>query len=276
MTSVKRALCIGINYSSDASASLRGCINDTLNVRDILIKNFNYKAENIVMMNDESADELKPTRANILRQIFNLVQGSTDNNTDTLFFQYSGHGSNVRDGSGDEKDGRDEVIIPLDYKTQGVITDDDLYKLLVAPLKKNQKLTCLIDSCHSGTVLDLQYNVNAKTEPIQPIRIPKYNYKEWRATMSISLNNKMKSNGQVVMLSGCEDHELSNDAKVGPTFQGIMTYCFISVLKDAEFKVKYKHLLKDINCMLDLYGFKVQNSQLSFNTFPNLELQIEL
>ena len=272
----KRALCIGINYKNDNAAALRGCINDTYNVREILIKKYDYKSENIIMMNDNAPNHLKPTKANMLREIFNLVQGSTDNNTDTLFFQYSGHGSNVRDFDKDERDGRDEVLIPMDYKSAGVISDDDLFQLLVRPLKSHQKLTCLIDACHSGTMLDLQYNVRAKTEPKQPIRVPKYDYKEWRASMKISMDQKESPKGQVIMLSGCEDHELSNDAYVRPEYQGIMTYCFISALKDSEYNLKYKHLLKDVNCMLDLYGFKKQNSQLSFNSFPNLEQRVEL
>ena len=279
---VKRALCIGINYKGQ-DAELKGCINDTMNVRDVLIKKYNYKSENIKMMNDgESVPaNMRPTRANILREVFNLVQGSTNNNNDTLFFQYSGHGSNVNDRSGDEEDLKDEVIVPLDYKTGGIITDDDLFNLLVRPLKSNQKLTCLIDACHSGTMLDLQYNILATTKPKGPLKVNgKYDYNEWDASLNIKIDTKsqdrVSTRGKVVMLSGCLDSELSNDVSIGPTNQGIMTYCFIATLKDGDYKVKYKHLLKDVNCMLDVYGFKTQNSQLSMNNIPNLEELVDL
>ena len=60
---MKKAVLIGINYNG-SSAQLNGCINDTKNVYDILVKNFGYKPENIVMINDES--QIKPTRDNIL------------------------------------------------------------------------------------------------------------------------------------------------------------------------------------------------------------------
>jgi hypothetical protein len=274
---VKRALCIGVNYKGDSS-ELKGCINDTMNVRDILIKKYNYKPENIRMMNDECETNMKPTRVNILRELFNLVQGTTSNNNDTLFFQYSGHGSNVQDKSGDEIDKRDEVIVPLDYKTGGIIRDDELFDILVRPLKSGQKLTCLIDACNSGTVLDLQYNIRATTKQKGELKVKgKYDYNEWDTSLNIKIENGNVSNkGRVTMLSGCLDNELSNDVSIGSSHQGIMTYCFISVLKESNYNVKYKHLLKDVNCMLDVYGFKNQNSQLSMNNIPNLEEYVVL
>ncbi len=35
----------------------------------------------------------------------------------------------MRDTNADEKDGRDECIVPLDYRTQGFIVDDYYNKL---------------------------------------------------------------------------------------------------------------------------------------------------
>lgn len=37
----------------------------------------------------------------------------------------SGHGGQTQDLDGDEDDGYDEVIYPVDFKTAGHITDDD-------------------------------------------------------------------------------------------------------------------------------------------------------
>ena len=63
------------------------------------------------------------------------------------------------DKSGDEKDGRDETLIPVDFQKWGVgeILDDDIYQKLVLKLKKGVFVTSLMDCCHSGTVLDLPY-----------------------------------------------------------------------------------------------------------------------
>ena len=48
-----------------------------------------------------------------------LVRGAQPN--DSLFFHYSGHGSQQQDHDGDEVDGTDETICPVDYKDAGQI-----------------------------------------------------------------------------------------------------------------------------------------------------------
>lgn len=51
-----------------------------------------------------------------------LVQGAKPN--DALFFHYSGHGGQTKDKDGDEGDGYDEVIYPVDFESSGHIVDD--------------------------------------------------------------------------------------------------------------------------------------------------------
>jgi hypothetical protein len=64
-------------------------------------------------------------------------------------------------GGGDEDDGYDETLIPLDFRTSGQIRDDDLLRVLVSPMAAGVTMTCIMDSCHSGTVLDLPYRFTA-------------------------------------------------------------------------------------------------------------------
>jgi len=68
-----------------------------------------------------------------------------------------GHGGQTKDLDGDEEDGYDEVIYPVDFRTQGHIVDDDMHNILVRPLQPGVRLTCIMDSCHSGSALDLPY-----------------------------------------------------------------------------------------------------------------------
>ena len=76
---------------------------------------------------------------------------------DSVFFHYSGHGGRVRDEDGDEDDGYDETLIPVDYQSSGQITDDIVYSELVGRMPAGSTLTCLMDCCHSGSILDLPY-----------------------------------------------------------------------------------------------------------------------
>ena len=77
---------------------------------------------------------------------------------------FSGHGSQVYDRNRDEKDGKDECILPSDFKRIGVITDDRFQQLLNM-FWEGTKVVCILvfDCCHSGTIRDLtyKYEVNA-------------------------------------------------------------------------------------------------------------------
>ena len=52
-------------------------------------------------------------------------------------------------------------MIPLDFQKAGQILDDDLYTHLVKRMPANVTVIVLMDSCHSGTALDLPYEINA-------------------------------------------------------------------------------------------------------------------
>jgi hypothetical protein len=101
-----------------------------------------------------------------------LVKDARPN--DSLFFHYSGesafvsprvcladavpgHGGQTKDLDGDEEDGYDEVIYPVDFRQTGHITDDEMHRIMVRPLQAGVRLTAIFDSCHSGTALDLPY-----------------------------------------------------------------------------------------------------------------------
>lgn len=76
---------------------------------------------------------------------------------DSLVFYYSGHGSRERDFDGDEIDGFDEMLCPVDYKTAGKISDDEINATIVRPLPPGAKLHAIVDTCFSGSIIDLSY-----------------------------------------------------------------------------------------------------------------------
>lgn len=69
----------------------------------------------------------------------------------------TGHGGQTPDLDGDEDDGYDEVIYPVDFRTQGHIVDDEMHRIMVQSLQPGVRLTAIFDSCHSGSALDLPY-----------------------------------------------------------------------------------------------------------------------
>jgi len=203
----KTAFLVGVNYTGTIN-ELYGCINDTKNVQDLLKSKYNFT--NVTLLNDETSD--KPTKQNILNGLQTLL--SNTNSGDTAFFMFSGHGTCTADLNGDETDGRDEVILPIDaVSIQTCILDDELNKIIRNTLKPGAKLVALFDSCFSGTVLDLRYT---------------YGYPD---------NTKdAETVGDVYMISGCTDQQTSADT-VAPIngkemASGAMTYAFLSMIKE--------------------------------------------
>ncbi|RPD69581.1 hypothetical protein L226DRAFT_575568 [Lentinus tigrinus ALCF2SS1-7] len=164
----KLALLIGIDYVDAPADSdyppLRRARSDTKDFRDLLISKYDYLPENVVMMLDEEGIEpnLWPTRANILYQIKKLVCGAQEGSRFVFFF--SGHSGQIEDTTHEEDDGFDEFLVPVDHaqrprlRTQHrMILDNRLRKGLVDPLPVGAHLTAIFDSCHSGTMLDLDH-----------------------------------------------------------------------------------------------------------------------
>lgn len=155
-TQAVAALMIGINYTGQRG-ELRGCHNDVENIQKFLISNYNFKSEDMVVLLDLPGKDYRsiPTKDNIARACAWLTANAQPN--DSLFFHYSGHGGRTEDLSGDEDDGYDETIYPVDHERAGHIIDDHLHDWLVKPLPPGCRLTAVMDCCHSGSALDLPY-----------------------------------------------------------------------------------------------------------------------
>lgn len=220
----KLALLIGINYRGQ-DGELNGCINDVNNMRKMLIDNFGYKSENITMLTDDT--EKKPTAINILNAIAKLVISAYHDKCDDIFVHYSGHGTYVKDKDGDEDDGKDEALVPLDYDKSGVITDDLLHDYF-AYLPKDCRCVCLFDCCHSGTILDLPYRYIGKDD-------------------SVIENNNATVKSNIIMISGCRDKETSMDAYIVSDkkgeYSGAMTSAFLDTMLKYEYSCTCFHLL---------------------------------
>uniref|UniRef100_A0A7S1Y5I7 Peptidase C14 caspase domain-containing protein n=1 Tax=Grammatophora oceanica TaxID=210454 RepID=A0A7S1Y5I7_9STRA len=152
----RRALLIGINYIGHSAGVLSGCHNDVGNMVEYIKDVHGFPEENITLLLDDG-EHTSPTYENIMAAYRKIIEESEPG--DAIFCHYSGHGAKIKDDDlNEEEDGYDESLVPLDYKTAGVIRDDDIYATLVKPLKEGVTLTCLMDCCHSGTVLDLPYH----------------------------------------------------------------------------------------------------------------------
>lgn len=168
----KRAVLIGINYVGQ-QGELSGCHNDVGNMRRYIEKVHGFTEERMtVLMDDGQHDE--PTHANIMAAFRRLVQDTQEG--DAVFVHYSGHGGKLKDDDGDEADGYDETLVPLDYQAAGQIRDDDIFSTLIGPMPRNVTMTCVMDCCHSGTVLDLPYSFVADGKQEEMTETPGFDF----------------------------------------------------------------------------------------------------
>jgi hypothetical protein len=167
----KYAMLVGVNkYPGNA---LNGCVNDVTNLREMLVKNFGFAPDNIVVLTDEQA-----TRENILAKLDSFA--SRLHRDDLFVFAYSGHGTLFPDSYSEEQDetetlhfapdprnhdqpffadGKyDAAICPVDSREtssgkpwHNLILDDELYSRFSKFAGQGATINYLTDSCFSGT-----------------------------------------------------------------------------------------------------------------------------
>jgi metacaspase-1 len=170
---------------------------------------------------------------------------------DMFMLSYSGHGGQLPDKNNDEPDGQDETWCLFD----GELVDDELYTLF-GKFAKGVRVLVLSDSCHSGSVVKNFYYQGARTlsagAPARyramPNEVALRTYRTNRAFYDEILNDpKLKEakafiKATVLLLSGCQDNQLSNDGD----FNGLFTGQLLRVWKSGQFKGDYRKFHKNI------------------------------
>lgn len=267
---------------------MKGCINDANNLKAFLMSHFGYREENIKVLTDDSRDPMRvPTRHNILEHIKWLVSGAMPN--DSFFFHYSGHGGQTKDLDGDEADGYDEVIYPVDYQTAGHIVDDLMHDMMVRPLPPGCRLTAIFDSCHSGSALDLPYIYSTEGKIKEPniaaeagrgvlSAVTSYARHDMRGVfqsvsglVKTASGSTQKANqyaratktspADCISFSGCKDSQTSADTQSAGKATGAMSFAFVQALRRNP-QQSYQQLLISIRDVLRSGGYD-QKPQLS-------------
>ncbi|KAI2786200.1 Metacaspase-1B [Penicillium oxalicum] len=251
-----------------------------------LHERYGYRREDMVILTDDQQNPMSiPTKANILRAMHWLVRDAQPH--DSLFIHFSGHGGRTPDLDGDEDDGFDDVIYPVDYQSAGHIVDDDMHAIMVRPLRPGVRLTAIFDSCHSGTALDLPYvystqgilkEPNLAKEAAQDLfsAFTAYGQGDFSsmASTAIGFLKKAANGGQarertlktktspadVVMFSGSKDTQTSADTFQDGQAKGALSWAFIKTLTQWP-HLSYLQLLNNIRAELD--GKYTQKPQLS-------------
>lgn len=236
------AINIGLNFVDPAAyggwnGELAGCINDARDMNRIAT-GLGYIA---TMLTDSQATTAGVTRA-IGEAARQLVAG------DICFISYSGHGGQINDVTGDEPDGKDETWVLWDRQ----LLDDELNGLW-SNFGANVRIFVVSDSCHSGTVARVasfmkkfrstefasQYerapNDAPRVRAADPAAVLA-NYQAYRDIFeAIQWTHKAAVNSSVILISGCQDNQLSSDGDAN----GLFTQRLKEVWSDGAFSGNY-------------------------------------
>ena len=282
---MRKALLVGINRYPDPGNDLKGCVNDVRQMAETLKSRCGFPGGgNMRILTDARA-----TTKAILEGLAWLTTGVSPG--DSLVFHYSGHGSQVPDGNGDETaDGLDEILCPYDLDWKHPLTDDDL-AAACAGIPEGALLTVILDCCHSGTGLrdfalagdprspacrtphaDPSHpgDVLPRGNFVRPCSIPPSDVPDRsrflpRPRMPHPAPHPPRrpvrrfgvsvTRTNAVLIAACRDNQTSADAWINGGYHGAHTYHLCRALADGPRDLTYRGLVSAAGNALSRAGF---------------------
>jgi len=199
----------------------------------------------------------KATRAQVVKALRTAARALKAG--DIFMLSYSGHGGQLPDKNDDEPDGMDETWCLYD----GEFVDDELYALY-GQFAQGVRILVSSDSCHSGTVTKLAYyqgTTGARATPAggevrfraMPPDVALRTYRKNQAFYDKILKAKIpkakipkgsqaEPKATILLLSGCQDNQLSQDG----AYNGLFTGQLLRVWKNGQFKGTYREFHRAI------------------------------
>lgn len=237
------SVLVAINQYPDAP--LRGCINDAVEASSVA-----QAAGCPISGLNSLFDELATTQGilTLLRRVVHeAIYG------DTIFFSYSGHGSQVEDPA--EADGLAEIICPHNFAwtPSRMITDDQLVEIF-RKLRPGVKLYWMSDSCHSGGLSTTQRDIDRQSR-IYP------GTKSYIQCGKSAHDRVYEAGINCAFISGCTSKQTSADALINNTWRGAFSYYFFQALRELPGK-SILTLTRKCNILLEEAGYS-QRAQAS-------------
>lgn len=186
--------------------------------------------------------DYKATAANIRKAFWKLEKDCKQG--DLVYIHFSGHGQAVEDMNGDEQDGWDESIIPIDaaiayspngYKGQNHILDDELHKYFVSLRKRigdSGMIYAVIDACHAGTAYrgeDVEDTIFVRgTDNGFSFTGKRYTPRiDKRGNISVAKNKDMSD---ICIIEACRSYEVNTEIKENGRYYGPLSFYVNKVL----------------------------------------------
>jgi hypothetical protein len=134
-----RALLIGMQYSKQAKEhQIYHAHNQVEDTRQYLYQYHNVSFKQMDILTDQK-DQIQPTRHNILIGMQKLSRATKPG--DSALVLICGHAGRIATKQNGEK----ETLLPIDFKSEGPITQEDIYKYLICSMPAASNLVCIFD-----------------------------------------------------------------------------------------------------------------------------------
>ncbi|TWT84765.1 Caspase domain protein [Planctomycetes bacterium CA13] len=235
--SLRMALLVGVSEYPNLppSSQLKGTENDVRLVQQILKERFAFRDQDIRVLKgvEATGSAIREAMADLATAVEALPP---DSQPAQVFFHFSGHGGQLPDQNGDnrdESDGLDETLVPSDATMIGGdedIRDDELNRFAHQICRQGKaKLWIVMDCCHSGTgtrsvkkagVAGL-VGYRALNRKLEPTEGP------------LSPVAKTLPRGAIALYA-CRDQELEPEYTDGENTYGLLTRFMTQVLADSQ------------------------------------------
>ena len=265
----KRAFLVGISHYDTALTGYQW--NNINGVEDVNLLSPILKEQGFSLT---SILDDKATYQNITTQLASFINKTRKG--DIVYLHFSAHGQPVEDVDGDEEDGWDEAIIPIDaYKLYKKGTYEGEFHLLDDQLNKYVKklrekigatgyLYVVIDACHAGTssrandetVRGTKVGFTCNNKVFKPSTQKKSHYK-------IETASKLSN---VLFLEACRPDQVNTEIKVKDKRYGPLSYNIAKALQTKPLSVNAEEFLNNVKASIMNGGCWPNNQNLVVET----------
>lgn len=249
----KRAFLVGISHYDTVLTGYQW--NNINGVEDVnlLTPILEKQGVSVISLLDDLA-----TYSNITKQLAQFTNKTKKG--DIVYLHFSTHGQPVEDLDGDEQDGWDESIVPIDayklYKEDGYIgenhlLDDQLNKYVDKLREKigpSGFLYVVIDACHAGT------SSRANDETIRGTKVGfTYNNKVFKPSTQKKSHYRIEAStkmSHVMYLEACRPDQVNMEIKVKDKRYGPLSYNIAQALRATPLSTNANVFLNNVKASI--------------------------
>ena len=265
----KRAFMVGVSHYDTALTDYQWNNINGVNDIELLSPLLKRQGFQIVSLVDNQA-----TFDSITKELGHFIKNSKAG--DIVYLHFSTHGQPVEDKNGDESDGWDEAIVPIDanklyskgeYEGERHLLDDQLNKYIQQLRRKIGKkgiIYVVIDACHAGTssrandnnIRGTRVGLSATNKVFKPS-------KERASHFQLSHASKL---ADVLFLEACRADQINSEIKVDEKWYGALSFHIAKTLQNNLLSVQPSKLVQSLQREILQQGMWPNNQNLVIET----------